>query len=80
MQSSLINVGNSKGIIIPEDILKQCNIENKINIEVIANAIIISAIEPDKRLGWAEAFKEMALNGDDELVIPDVFEDERFDD
>ncbi|MES2111515.1 MAG: AbrB/MazE/SpoVT family DNA-binding domain-containing protein [Bacteroidota bacterium] len=78
MQSSLINIDNLKGIIIPEEFLKQCNIENKINMEVVANTIIISAIEPDKRRGWAEAFKEMALNGDDELVIPDVFEDEDF--
>lgn len=26
--------------------------------------------------GWPEAFQEMAKNGDDELLIPDVFEDE----
>ena len=29
-----------------------------------------------QRKGWAEAFQEMAKNGDDELIIPDVFEDE----
>ena len=28
------------------------------------------------RKGWTEAFQEMAKNGDDELAIPDVFEDE----
>ena len=28
------------------------------------------------RKGWAEAFREMAKNGDDELIIPDIFEDE----
>lgn len=29
-----------------------------------------------KRIGWEEAFKEMMSNGDDELVMPDVFADE----
>ena len=30
------------------------------------------------REGWADAFKKMHENGDDELLIPDVFEDEIF--
>lgn len=29
-----------------------------------------------KRKGWAKAFKEMAKNGDDKLIIPDFFDDE----
>lgn len=28
------------------------------------------------REGWDEAFKQMHENGDDELLIPDIFEDE----
>lgn len=31
--------------------------------------------EKEPRQGWNESFKEMAENGDDELLIPDVFED-----
>jgi antitoxin MazE len=76
MQSSLIDIGNSKGVIIPSGFLKECFIENEITIEVKNNTIIIS---PDnKRKGWAEAFKKMAENGDDELAIPDVFKDDDF--
>lgn len=30
------------------------------------------------RKGWSEAFKEMHEAGEDELLIPDVFEDESF--
>ncbi len=29
-----------------------------------------------ERKGWAKAFQEMAKNGDDKLVMPDVFNDE----
>lgn len=40
---------------------------------------ILNKIQADSnsvRNGWSEAFKEMNNNGDDELLIPDVFEDE----
>ena len=30
------------------------------------------------RKGWAKVFKTMAKNGDDKLLMPDVFEDEKF--
>ena len=76
MQSTIRNIGNSKGVILPQNFLKQCFIENEITIEVKNNTIVISPVENNKRKGWAEAFKEMAKNGDDELIVPDVFEDE----
>ncbi len=44
--------------------------------EVKDSHIIISAPDNTKRKGWDEAFKEMAVNGDDHLVIPDLFNDE----
>jgi antitoxin MazE len=30
------------------------------------------------RANWDQAFQEMHANGDDELLIPDVLEDESF--
>lgn len=30
------------------------------------------------REGWEEAFKQMSKNGDDKLLMDDVFEDEDF--
>ncbi len=76
MQSNIRNIGNSKGVILPQSFLKQCFIENEVIIEVKDNTIVISPANDHKRKGWAEAFQEMAKNGDDELMIPDVFEDE----
>lgn len=80
MKSSIRNIGNSKGIILPQNLLKECEIEYEVNIEVKGKTIIISPVEEQKRKGWAEAFQEMAKNGDDHLIIPDVFEDEDFSD
>lgn len=80
MQSTIRNIGNSKGVIIPRTFLTECFIETEVNIEVKDNKIVISPADNDKRKGWADAFKKMAENGDDELLIPDVFEDEDFKD
>jgi antitoxin MazE len=75
MRSTLRSIGNSKGIILPQQLLKRCLIENEVNIEVKDNAIIITPAN-EKRKGWAEAFRAMAENGDDQLQIPDAFNDE----
>ena len=37
-------------------------------------------IKAQPRQGWAAAAKRAHENGDDELVIPDVVEDEKFED
>jgi len=76
MRSSIRKIGNSKGIIIPQNILKECLIGDVVSIEVKDKHIIISAPEEAKRKGWEQAFKKMAENGDDQLMMPDVFNDE----
>lgn len=68
-------IGNSQGVLIPKILLIQCAIEDKAVVEVKDHKIIISPTEPEKRKGWAESFRQMAENEDDELTLPDVFED-----
>ena len=80
MKSSIRKIGNSRGVILPQSFLKECLIDDEVSIEVKDNHIIISAPDDIKRKGWEEAFKEMAANGDDQLVIPDLFDDEEIPD
>jgi antitoxin MazE len=81
MNAPIRNIGNSKGIILPKNMLSQCHIEDEVSIEVKDNHIIISAAVPEiKRKGWEKAFKEMAEKGDDTLVLPDVFIEENTND
>lgn len=80
MTTSIRNIGNSKGIILPKNILDQCDIGKDVSIEVKHNSIIITATPKPKRKGWEKAFKEMAENGDDALAMPDIFNDENTDD
>ncbi len=80
MNTTIRDIGNSKGIILPKSILTQCDIDTDVSIEVKDHRIIITALPEPKRKGWEKAFKEMAKNGDDALIIPDTFHDENTDD
>ena len=80
MNTSIRNIGNSKGIILPKSILAECDIENEVSIVVKDHHIIITAVPEPQRKGWEKAFKEMAENGDDALILPDTLEDEHTED
>ena len=75
MNTTIRNIGNSKGIILPKSILTQCDIGTDVFIEVKEHRIIITASPAPKRKGWEKAFKEMGENEDDELIIPEIFSD-----
>ena len=77
MEISIISIGNSKGIRLPKTILEKYSIGNKIEIILEKDYIILKPkVEPRK--GWEKAFKKMHANGDDKLLLNDVFEDETF--
>jgi antitoxin MazE len=72
-------IGNSEGIVIPQKYLKVVKSnKDEIEIEVDENGILLKSHNGVQRKGWAKAFKRMAKNGDDKLLLPDVFEDETF--
>lgn len=70
MKADIIKIGNSKGIRIPASLLKECGIDKKVEIEVSYNNIILKPIK-SPREGWATAFRKMAKQGDDQILIPD---------
>jgi antitoxin MazE len=71
MLISVVQIGNSKGIRIPKAILEQCNIHDQIELEVENGKIILEPVHDSPRQGWDEAFREMAENNDDRLLISD---------
>jgi len=74
MLVSVVQIGNSKGIRLPKTILEQCEISDKIDLEVVDKEIILKAIKDKPRDGWEEKFKLMSENGDDELVIDETID------
>jgi antitoxin MazE len=76
METNIITIGNSKGIIIPSKLLKMAGFENSVNLEIDEGKLVIS---PSKKVreGWAELIKsEIEANGQPNALIPDFFDDE----
>ena len=77
MQSSIIKIGNSNGLILPADILKSLNLGLKSIVSIHVNDGVI-IIKPSVRNGWSQAALVCHEIGDDKLVEPDVLEDDKF--
>lgn len=74
MKSKIVRIGNSRGIRIPQPLLKQSGLADEVDIRVEDNRLVIAPAEPEPglpRRGWARAFKEMAAAGDDGLLDGD---------
>jgi len=70
MRSRVVRIGNSQGIRIPKPLLEQIGMLDDVELEVEDNRIIIRPVS-HPRDGWEEAFKCMAREDDDVLVIDD---------
>lgn len=78
MEVSIIKIGNSKGFRLTKTILERYNITDKIELILEKGQIILRPIS-EPRKGWDKAFQKMHENGDDLLLMNDVFDDENFD-
>lgn len=78
MDISIIPIGNSKGIRLPKTLLEKYNITDTVEL-ILEKEYIILKTKTASRVGWGKSFKKMHGNGDDKLLMSDVFEDENFD-
>lgn len=74
----IVKIGNSRGLRLAKSLLERYNIQDKVEIILEENQIILRPVK-SVRVGWDKAFKELHQNGDDHLLMDDVFEDENFD-
>jgi antitoxin MazE len=79
MKANLINIGNSKGLILPAYFIKNAQLKDEINIEIKGDTLIVKPLHKPRE-NWALACKKMHSNADDNLIIPDVFDDEKLND
>jgi len=75
MEVSVIKIGNSRGIRFSKTIIERYNIRDTVDLILDKGQIIIKPLSKPRK-GWDKAFIEMHANGDDKLIIPDIFEEE----
>jgi antitoxin MazE len=71
----VIPIGNSKGIRLSKTILEKYSIQDSLEIILDEDYIVLKP-STQAREGWDQAFKKMNEEGDDQLLLPDLFEDE----
>ena len=75
METSIIKIGNSRGLRLSKTILEKYNIKEKVELILEKGQIILRPIEKTIK-NWENEFKKMRLNEDDKLLMNDVFDDE----
>jgi len=75
METFIIKIGNSRGLRLSKSILEKYSIGEKVEIILEKGRIILKPIA-NPRKNWEAAFKNMHLENDDQLIVPDVFDDE----
>jgi len=75
METSIIKIGNSKGLRLSKTILEKYNIKEKVELILEKGQIILRPIKKPRK-NWENEFKKMRLKEDDKLLINDVFDDE----
>lgn len=78
METSIIKIGNSKGLRLSKTILEKYNIKDKVELILEKEQIILKPIATPRK-NWEKEFKKMSEEGDDKLLINDVFDDENLD-
>jgi antitoxin MazE len=77
MEVQIINVGNSKGILLNKTILEKYGFGDKIEIIMKQDHLELKPVSPPRE-GWDEAFKEMHDREEDNMLIDDVLDDDLF--
>jgi antitoxin MazE len=75
MEVSVVKIGNSRGIRFSKTIIERYNIRDTVEMILDKGHIIIKPLSKPRK-GWDKAFIEMHANGDDKLIMPDIFDEE----
>ena len=70
MICDVIKMNNHQVITLPTEILESLNNPKSFEVDIVDNKIILLP-QQKVRKGWDSAFKEMAKNKDDKLLIDD---------
>ena len=71
MRTRIVRIGNSQGVRIPKALLEESGLSGEVDMSVHDGNLVIAPAERPRQ-GWADAFRQMALHGDDALFYGDL--------
>jgi antitoxin MazE len=57
MNTRLIRVGNSQGIVLPKTLLQQYNLSGEVDLQPTPEGLLIKPVIKPRRQGWDERFQ-----------------------
>jgi len=63
MRTTIRQIGNSKGVIIPTSFLAEAGLQNEVEMSLEARSIIITPVKKELRKGWFDGYD--AANDED---------------
>ncbi|NVO33106.1 AbrB/MazE/SpoVT family DNA-binding domain-containing protein [Hymenobacter lapidiphilus] len=79
MNTRLIRIGNSQGIILPKKLLQQYQLAGEVNLQPTPEGVLITSVTKLPRQGWDERFQHSAAQGQvPENELLEAFSDEVF--
>ncbi|MDN4165605.1 AbrB/MazE/SpoVT family DNA-binding domain-containing protein [Cytophagales bacterium LB-30] len=75
MKAKFVRMGKDKGLILPKLVLEKYKITDSVELILENDRLILKPITRPRK-DWDKAFEELHKNGEDVLLIPDVFRDE----
>lgn len=67
IRTQVVKIGNSRGVRIPKPFIDQTRLGNEVEIAVQRGTIVIRPLSRPRN-NWAEQFRAMAEQGDDQLL------------
>jgi antitoxin MazE len=67
VRAKVVRIGNSRRIRLPKGLLEQVGLGEMVELDVQDGVLTVRPVK-DPRAGWADAFREMAEHGDNELI------------
>ncbi|OGX85385.1 AbrB/MazE/SpoVT family DNA-binding domain-containing protein [Hymenobacter glacialis] len=81
MNTRLIRVGNSQGIVLPRKLLQQYHLVGEVDLQPTAEGLLIKPVVKRRRQGWDERFQQaLAQRPAPEGELLEVFSDDSFED
>ncbi|MDR2575161.1 MAG: AbrB/MazE/SpoVT family DNA-binding domain-containing protein, partial [Treponema sp.] len=70
MLTSVIQIGNSRGIRLPKRIFQELKIKDEVELTINKDSLIIKGVKKSPRQGWNEAFAKKFEDKTEKLLLP----------
>ena len=72
MQAAIKRMGNSAAILLPKPVLAHLHVSTGdiLDLDLVEGRVVLSAAQRHPRMGWADAAKQLAEDGDDAPAWP----------